>query len=103
MSQKQSYKTVMLNPHDHVAVSLEPIPAGSFVTVTCQGQTFSVHLKDPIDFGHKFAVVPIAKGDDIRKYGEVIGVATRDILPGEHVHIHNLEGKRARGDLSGIQ
>jgi altronate dehydratase small subunit len=102
MSQKQIYKTVMMKPHDHVAVALEPIPAGSFVTVTCQGKTFSVNLKELIDFGHKFAVVPIAKGSDIRKYGEVIGIATRDISPGEHVHIHNLEGKRARGDLSGI-
>ncbi|MDQ6598863.1 SAF domain-containing protein [Bacillus salipaludis] len=37
-------------------------------------------------------------GEDILKYGEVIGLATTDIEPGEHVHIHNLEGKRGRGD-----
>lgn len=103
MSQTQPYKTVMLNPHDHVAVALEPIPAGSVVSVTCQGRTFSVTLNDPIDFGHKFAVVPIAKDSDVRKYGEVIGIATRDISPGEHVHVHNIEGKRARGDLRGIK
>ena len=34
----------------------------------------------------------------MRKYGEVIGAATRDIRVGEHVHVHNVEGKRGRGD-----
>jgi altronate dehydratase small subunit len=92
------FKTVMMKPQDQVAVALEPIPAGSSVTVACQDRTFQVTLQDPIDFGHKFAVVPIRAGEDILKYGEVIGVATRVIEAGEHVHVHNLEGKRGRGD-----
>jgi altronate dehydratase small subunit len=37
-------------------------------------------------------------GDSIIKYGEVIGVATREIAPGQHVHVHNLESRRGRGD-----
>jgi altronate dehydratase small subunit len=40
-------------------------------------------------------------GDDIMKYGEVIGAAVRSIRAGEHVHVHNLEGKRGRGDRIG--
>ena len=32
------------------------------------------------------------------KYGEEIGMASSDIQKGEHVHIHNLESMRARGD-----
>jgi altronate dehydratase small subunit len=32
------------------------------------------------------------------KYGETIGLATSDISPGEHVHVHNVEGQRGRGD-----
>jgi altronate dehydratase small subunit len=94
-----TYKTVMMKPQDKVAVALIDIPAGVQVTVTCQNQTFTVELKDPIAFGHKFAVKPLQKGEDILKYGEVIGAAVRDIAPGEHVHVHNLEGKRGRGDL----
>ena len=93
------YKTVMMNPQDKVAIALIDIPAGVQVTVTCQDQTLTVVLKDPIEFGHKFAVNPIQTGEDILKYGEVIGIAMRDIAPGEHVHVHNLEGKRGRGDL----
>jgi altronate dehydratase small subunit len=94
------FKTVMMKPQDKVAVALEAIPAGSSVSVTCQDKIFRVTLQDPIDFGHKFAVVPIKAGEDVLKYGEVIGVATRDIMAGEHVHVHNLEGKRGRGDRS---
>lgn len=92
------YKTVMMKPYDKVAVALEHIPAGAKVTVNCQNHTIEVEIKNEIEFGHKFAVVPIQSGEDILKYGEAIGVSIKDIAVGEHVHIHNLEGKRGRGD-----
>ncbi|MDP1993088.1 MAG: SAF domain-containing protein [Syntrophales bacterium] len=38
------------------------------------------------------------KGDLIVKYGEPIGIATQDIRIGQHVHVHNLESARGRGD-----
>ncbi|UOF92452.1 UxaA family hydrolase [Fodinisporobacter ferrooxydans] len=96
---ESTYRVVMMKPIDKVAVVLSnSIPAGTHVAVTCQEHTFEVNLKDTIEFGHKFAVVPIQKGEDILKYGEVIGAAVRDIDAGEHVHVHNLEGKRGRGD-----
>jgi altronate dehydratase small subunit len=93
-----AFKTVMMKPMDSVAVALQDIPAGLKLTVTCQDQVFEVELKDPIEFGHKFAVRPIPQGADILKYGEVIGIAIKNIEPGQHVHVHNLEGKRGRGD-----
>lgn len=92
------YKIVMMKPQDKVAVALMNIPANSHVQVTCQDRSFSIEIKENIEFGHKFAVIPISKGEDILKYGEVIGQASQDIQIGEHVHIHNLEGKRGRGD-----
>ncbi len=92
------YKIVMMKPQDKVAVALEDIPAGETVSVVCQGTAHTVRLKDAVAFGHKFAVVPIAAGEDILKYGEVIGAAICGIEAGEHVHVHNLEGKRGRGD-----
>jgi altronate dehydratase small subunit len=88
----------MMKPQDKVAVALETIPAGATVTVTCEDRIMEITLHDSIEFGHKFAVAAIGLGEDILKYGEVIGVATQAIRPGEHVHIHNLEGKRGRGD-----
>ncbi|MFP5112227.1 UxaA family hydrolase [Bacillaceae bacterium C204] len=91
-------KTVMMKPIDKVAIALMAIPPDSEVEVTCQGQTFKVTISEEIKFGHKFAVVDIEQGEEILKYGEVIGRATRKILAGEHVHVHNLEGIRGRGD-----
>ena len=37
--------------------------------------------------------------DDIRKYGQVVGRATADIRTGDHVHVHNVEALRGRGDI----
>lgn len=95
---KTVYQTVMMKPGDNVAVALTNIPAGTVLTVTCQGKSLTIRLADEISFGHKFALRPIGSGEDIIKYGEVIGKAIQDITPGGHVHIHNVEGKRGRGD-----
>jgi len=48
--------------------------------------------------GHKYAVRDIEAGENIVKYGQPIGIASKDILPGQHVHVHNLESDRGRGD-----
>lgn len=92
------YKTLFLNEKDSVAIALSDIPAGAQVTVMAEERTFIVKILEPIRFGHKFAVRAIPQGDDIIKYGEVIGAAVSPIDAGEHVHVHNLEGKRGRGD-----
>jgi altronate dehydratase len=46
--------------------------------------------------GHKFALSPIAKGEDVIKYGECIGQTTAAIARGEHVHVHNVVSHRWR-------
>jgi arabinonate dehydratase len=43
-----------------------------------------------IPAGHKAAVRAIAQGQPVRRYGQIIGFASRPIAPGEHVHVHNL-------------
>jgi len=47
-----------------------------------------------IPSGHKLAVKQIRKGDQVLKYGQVIGNASQDIMPGDHVHIHNVMSNR---------
>jgi altronate hydrolase len=42
-----------------------------------------------IPAGHKVAVRPIAQGEPIRRYGQIIGFAATPIAPGQHVHVHN--------------
>ncbi len=44
--------------------------------------------------GHKIARRAIAVGEPVVKLGEIIGVASTPIAPGDHVHSHNLEPAR---------
>ena len=57
-------------------------------------------VRQDISYAHKFARQFIPKGADVKKYGEVIGIATDDIQPGMHVHVHNVDSKRARGGVA---
>ena len=52
-----------------------------------------------IPYGHKLALQSIRAGEPVVKYGEQLGVASRDIAAGEYVHVHNLDSMRGRGDL----
>ena len=92
------YKTLYLSRKDSVAVALSEIPANTSVVVKSDLEELVLPILEPIRFGHKFAVKAIKKGEDIIKYGEVIGAASAFIPAGAHVHVHNLEGKRGRGD-----
>lgn len=85
---------------DNVAVLFEEnVTANTAVDVRDKrGNATPVTLRQAVPYGHKLAVVPIAKGEDVIKYGESIGVATQDIAIGDYVHVHNMDSKRGRGD-----
>lgn len=87
-----------MDPKDHVATALKDLKAGSTIQYRLGEDLIELELKEDIPFGHKAAIKPIAKGTDVRKYGDVIGRATEDIAVGYHVHVHNVEGIRGRGD-----
>ena len=65
-----------------------------------KGASFVIRLLNDIPYGHKIALGEISPGSDIVKYGESLGMATKAISPGEHVHVHNLDSKRGRGDMA---
>lgn len=92
-------QAIQMKPKDNVATVTEKIVAGSEILIVNQGETIKLHVTEEIPFGHKVALRKITKGEKIIKYGEVIGVASQDILPGQHTHVHNLDGCRGRGDL----
>jgi altronate hydrolase len=66
----QPARPLLLHPGDDVAVAVVELPG--------------------VPRGHKVAVRDIPAGTAVRKYGQVIGVATAPIAAGEHVHTHNL-------------
>ena len=90
-------KAIVIDPLDNVATAITDLEAGCIVTVRRELEK-KVKVRQPIPFGHKFALRRIKKGEKIIKYGEVIGRATKSIEEGEHVHIHNVESMRGRGD-----
>ena len=91
-------RAVVMKSADNVATCLADLQAGAAEPITVDGNLATVQIKDDIPFGHKIALVNIGLGEQVIKYGEVIGVASRAIAAGEHVHVHNVESVRARGD-----
>lgn len=92
------YKAIQMKATDNVATVIENIAAGTEVSFAVGDSSASVLMIEAIPFGHKFATKDIAPGEGIRKYGEAIGAATADITAGQHVHVHNMESCRGRGD-----
>ncbi len=74
---------IHLHEQDNVGVSKAALPAG--ITLIENNLT----LRADIPAMHKVALMPIAKGEAILKYGQVIGFASTDIAAGDHVHTHN--------------
>jgi altronate dehydratase small subunit len=91
-------QAIVMKPNDNVSTVVEAIETGRNVVVDIGGAKRIVQVIENIPFGHKFALREIEAGTEIRKYGEVIGIATKDIKTGQHVHVHNLESCRGRGD-----
>ncbi len=91
-------QAVVITPKDSVAVATIDLKKGQVATMFIGEKVLEVTLKDDVKFGHKFAIKDIAKGEHVLKYGESIGTTTRDITIGEHVHVHNVESDRGRGD-----
>jgi len=84
-------KVLVINPKDNVAVALTEIKAGEKISIEVGGKQIEITARSDIPFGHKLAIKKILKGDEVVKYGEVIGKATADIEVGEHVHVHNVK------------
>ena len=91
---------VLLSDSDNVGNAVEDIAAGSQVTYIQSKGVCVLQATDDIPFGFKIAIENIPAGGHIIKYGEIIGRASKEITPGELVHIHNVEGRRGRGDLA---
>ncbi len=71
------------NGNDNVVVARVDILPGT----PLEGEGLAVTQRIPA--GHKVATRPIALGEPIRKFDQIIGFATQDIGAGEHIHVHN--------------
>jgi len=91
---------LQVNAKDNVATVFENgVTTGQTIEVHDKlGNSTPMNVLSDIPYGHKIALKDIQVGESIVKYGEQIGVASREIQRGEHVHVQNLDSTRGRGD-----
>ena len=80
---------------DLVGVAVRDLGPGPVQGAYLSGPvTLSVQLTEAIPLGHKLALADITTGQDIIEYGQRVGLATKDIRKGDHVHVHNVRSAR---------
>ncbi|MEP7031722.1 MAG: altronate dehydratase family protein, partial [Pseudolabrys sp.] len=75
-------RTLRLSPNDNVVVAIDQIAADAAAAGTV--------ARERVPRGHKMAIAAIALNEPVRKYGQIIGFASKPIAPGEWVHEHNV-------------
>ena len=88
---------IVISQRDNVATALEPLDTGRRLEIGA-----GVLVRERIPTGHKVALRPIAAGEAVIKYGSPIGTARIAIDAGQHVHVHNVDSDRGRGDLGHV-
>ena len=85
MREAQASPTIRLHPSDDVVVARMPLTRGLELPIE------GIVVAEAVPAGHKVAVRAMAQGEAVRKYGQIIGFASRAIASGAHVHVHNVE------------
>ncbi|MCW4048445.1 MAG: UxaA family hydrolase [Candidatus Bathyarchaeota archaeon] len=89
-------KAIQIDEKDNVATVTDDVKAGEEVEVLSpQGEVIlKTKLIDDVIFGHKMSLRKLKEGEEIIKYGEIIGVASKEIPVGEWLHTHNVNSAR---------
>ena len=75
---------IRIHAQDNVVIARSQLIGGTHLA------ELGVTVAGLVPAGHKLAIADIAAGQAVKRYGQIIGAATRDIRAGEHVHTHNL-------------
>jgi len=95
-----SHDILVVDARDNVATALRPLEKGESLEIEVGDSAIEVTVLEPIPFGHKIALADLEPGEQVLKYGEVIGLATQRIAKGQHVHVHNVKGPETGRDGS---
>jgi altronate hydrolase len=79
---------VLLHPDDDVIIAKSQLFPRTTLTRDDGDDIVIARMVPP---GHKVACRPVTEGNPVRRYGQIIGFASSDIAPGQHVHSHNIE------------
>ena len=76
--------TIRLHPNDDVVIARSQLVGGT------QLLDEDITVSGLVPPGHKVATRAIPRGSPVKRYNQIIGFASKDIAPGEHVHLNNL-------------
>ncbi|MEO7762396.1 MAG: altronate dehydratase [Casimicrobiaceae bacterium] len=76
--------TIRLHPQDDVVIARQQLVSGTLI------RDENLTISGLIPPGHKVATRAIAKGEPVKRYNQIIGFASKDIQPGQQVHLNNL-------------
>jgi altronate hydrolase len=83
-SKETIMSTIRLHPDDDVVIATRQMMSGARI------ESENLVVSGLVPPGHKIATRAIAKGQAVKRYNQIIGVALDAIAPGQHVHVHNL-------------
>jgi len=89
-------KAIQIDSNDNVATTTSHVVAGEQIDVlNPKGDVIhEIIPSENVNFGHKIALKNFEIDDEIIKYGEIIGVASKPIKLGDWVHTHNVNSAR---------
>ena len=90
MENKQNQTAFVIDPADNAATALCALHFGA-IALTGVTRLPQISAVQEIPMGHKLALRDIRAGENIIKYGVVIGRATAAIPCGSWIHLHCME------------
>lgn len=87
--------------NDAVAVAVRDVTSGEAMVAFLDGsEPRSVLVNEDIPLGHKVALKPVSREDEVIEYSLPIGIATSDIKKGDYVHTHNIRSARWKNSVA---
>ena len=90
MAMEEMKTAFQINQADNVATALQKLTVGN-VTLLGDAAEPEIRAEEEIPVGHKIALRDIGQGEEIVKYGVVIGRSTANIPKGHWVHLHVMQ------------
>lgn len=82
--------SLKINEADNVVIALRNIKAKELLYY--DGQKEEITVFEYIPYGHKIAIKDIPENSKVIKYGECMGITTKEISSGHHAHVSNIRG-----------
>lgn len=81
---------LIMDPKDNVVTCVRDVKAGEVVHYRSKNEDLEVLAKEAIPFSHKISLTDLEEGQEVIKYGELIGKTTRKINAGCLVDHNNI-------------